>query len=83
MAELINHNSAILFSIVILLVGAFILVRRGTETKRMAAFGILVIIVTAAFFSMRPSAGTDASAAEIIAQIGGGKPVLLEFQSQN
>lgn len=83
MAELINHNSAILFSIVILLVGAFILIRRGIDIRRVAAFGLLVVIVAAAFFSMRPSAGIDSSPAEITAKIGDGKPVLLEFQSQN
>lgn len=83
MAELINHNSAVLFSFVILLVGAIVLIRRGIETRRVAAFGVLVVLVAAAFFSMRPSAGTDSSAAEITTQIGGGIPVLLEFQSQN
>jgi hypothetical protein len=83
MGELINHNSAILFSIVILLVGAILMVRRGMETRRVVAFLALVVIVAAAFFTLRPPSGTDASASEITAQIGGSKAVLLEFQSQN
>jgi hypothetical protein len=83
MGELINHNSAILFSIVILLVGTILMVRRGMETKRVVAFFALVVIVATAFFTLRPPAGTSASASEITSQIGGGKPVLLEFQSQN
>jgi hypothetical protein len=83
MGEIINHNSAILFSIVILLVGAFVMTRRGLETRRVFAFLALVVIIAAAFFTLRPTSSTTASASEITAQIGGGKPVLLEFQSQN
>lgn len=83
MGELINHNSAILFSIVILLVGAILMVRRGMETRRVIAFFALLVLVAAAFFTLRPAAGTNASASQITAQIGEGKSVLLEFQSQN
>lgn len=83
MAELIYHNSALLFSLAVLAVGAYMLVRRGLETRRVAAFVVLVALVTAGFFLVRPGAGTSASAAEITAQIGAGTPVLLEFQSRN
>jgi hypothetical protein len=83
MAELINHNSAILFGMLILAIGVIVLVRRGFETRRVAAFAVLVVLVAAGFFMIRPEAGTDASADEITAQIGAGMPVLLEFQSQN
>jgi hypothetical protein len=83
MAELINHNSAIIFSAIILLVGAVVMVRRGLETRRVIAYGALVVLVAGAFFMMRPASGTDASATEITTIIGAGYPVLLEFQSQN
>ena len=83
MAEFINHNSFLLFSAIVILITGGIVVRRGIELKRIIPFGILVVFVTAAFFAMRPTTGTDASAVEVTAQIGGGVPVLLEFQSQN
>jgi hypothetical protein len=83
MAEFINHNSFILLSVIVLLVAAGIMVRRGVEIKRLVPFGVLVVLIAVAFFTMRPAAGTDASTADITAQIGGGKAVLLEFQSQN
>lgn len=83
MAELINYNSAVIFGLVIILVGAFVMIRRGIEPRRVVTFGVLVVLVIGAFFSLRPSVGTDASAGEIRTVIGGGTPVLLEFQSQN
>jgi hypothetical protein len=82
-AELINHNSAILFSLLILAIGAIVLVRRGFETRRLVAYAALGVLVAAGFFAVRPQAGTGASIEEITGQIGGGTPVLLEFQSQN
>jgi hypothetical protein len=83
MGELINHNSALLFSALILIIGAVVLIRRGTETKRVLSFAVLSLLVAAGFLALRPEAGTDASTAEINAQIGAGTPVLLEFQSRN
>lgn len=83
MAEFINHNSFILFSAIVILIAGGIVIRRGIEAKRLVPFAALVIVIASAFFTLKPDAGTDASAAEITAQIGTGKIVLLEFQSQN
>ena len=54
MAEFINHNSFILFSVIVILIAGGMVLRRGVEIKRLVPFGIFVVFIVAAFFAFKP-----------------------------
>jgi hypothetical protein len=77
----INHNSFVLVAGASTLLLAFFLLRDGIESRDLIAITALALGFTLAFFLLRPGPSTTNEASRVIAQIGAGKPVLLEFQS--
>jgi hypothetical protein len=60
-----------------------VLLRNERNQRQFVLLGAVTVVLVAGFFLVRPTPVADDPAAEIKAQIGAGKPVLLEFRSQN
>jgi hypothetical protein len=81
MAQFLNHNSFLILLLILWGAAAARLLRQGLTTRAgllMAGLTLLLVLVYAFF---RPNLATSPDTAAIRAQIGQGKPVLLEFQS--
>jgi hypothetical protein len=81
MAQIINQYSFAISIIVLLAILAVVLLR---SPQRKRAWLVLLGVAVAAALSwaaIRPTASQVNSAAEVMAVIGSGKPVLVEFQS--
>ncbi len=79
---LLRAYSFLWVSALLLVVVAFVLFRERRGYGEWIAFGALVLALFVAWLILHPRAsqlGTDA--AQVVAQIGKGTPVLLEFQS--
>ncbi len=82
MGQFINQNSYVLLVITLWVIAAIVVLRNRTP-RSLAIFAGLTVVLLGGFFLFRLEPGTSAPSADIKAQIGAGKPVLLEFRSQN
>ena len=83
MGSLINQNSFLLLVIILWMIAAGVLLRKESGSRQWILLGGITVILGAVFFLLRPAPLVDKPAANIAAHIGAGKPVLLEFRSQN
>ena len=83
MAGFFNHNSFLLLAVLIWVIAAVVLLSGGVNMQSLLILGGVTVLLAAGFFALRPASAPNQAAAEIQAQIGAGKPVLLEFRSQN
>jgi hypothetical protein len=83
MGPFFNQNSFLVTVVFLWLIAGGIFLRGERGPRAIAIFAGVTILLTAGFFLFRLEPGTRDLAAEIKAQIGAGKPVLLEFRSQN
>ncbi|MEW5868766.1 MAG: thioredoxin family protein [Chloroflexota bacterium] len=79
--QLINHNSLLLFGLIVFAALAYVLLRKGVQRNRLLVLGAALLVMLAAWFAIRPQATPIKDAANIRARIGVGAPVLLELQS--
>ncbi len=78
----LNFYSFIWTSALFLLIMAFVLFREQRDYRRWLAFSALVLALFVAWLVLHPRATPlSADATQVVAQIGQGTPVLLEFQS--
>jgi hypothetical protein len=70
-------------AVVIWVIAAAALLRGGVTMQSLLILGGVTVLLAAGFFALRPVAAPRQAAAEIKSRIGAGKPVLLEFRSQN
>jgi hypothetical protein len=83
MGRFINHNSFALLAAILWLTAAGIILRKASNQRGWLILAAVTALFVAGFFALRPAPSGDGEAAEINAQIGGGKPVLLEVRSPN
>lgn len=76
-----NQHSFTLVGAAALLALAVYLLRDGARGSDWLALGALALGLGLAFLLLNPGPSTLAQAEAVQAQIGGGVPVLLEFQS--
>jgi len=83
MQQIVNQYSYILVSIILLLLLAGLLAwrKKGFHWREAGFVLVLAALLAAGWFSLRPDKTTATTSDLIRAQIGKGKPVLLEFQS--
>ncbi|RME90726.1 MAG: hypothetical protein D6770_01865 [Anaerolineae bacterium] len=82
MSKLINHYSAVWMAAVLVALVAFLLLRNKPSWPDFLAFGLLLAGVIVAWLMLRPVQTPLAEDAQRVQEaIGGGTPVLLEFQS--
>jgi len=81
MTELLNHHSYLLVAVTILLVVAFLLLRDGAKPADFLVLAALLALLAGVWWLIRPDSDAELAVAEVQAQIGNGRPVLLEFQS--
>ncbi len=78
----LNFYSFIWTSALFLTIMAFVLFRQQRDAQRWLAFSALILALFVAWMVLHPRATPlSANAAQVVAQIGQGTPVLLEFQS--
>ena len=77
----INQHSFILAGVGLMMLVAFLLLRDGAKWSDALALAALAGGLALAFFLLRPGKSTLSAGERILARIGAGKPVLLEFQS--
>lgn len=80
MDQIFNQFSFVAGGLLLLIVAAALLVQRGNRKVKGLVLGILLLLLVTAWVFLHP-VGQPASAGQIRAQIGAGKPVLLEFLS--
>ncbi len=83
MASFFNHNSFLLLVMFIWVIAAAALLRGGVNVQSLLILGGVTVVLAVVFFALRPKAMPKQASAGIKSQIGAGKPVLLEFRSQN
>lgn len=83
MGSFINLNSFLLLAVILWLIAAGVLLRKERGRRQWLLLGAITLTLAAGFFLLRPAPMPDSDAANIRAQIGAGKPALLEFRSQN
>ena len=81
MQHWLNQHSFLVAAALALVVLAALLLRDGLRPADLIALGALCLGLALAFALLRPTANANAQADAVRAQIGQGKPVLLEFQS--
>ena len=83
MGQFINHNSFALLAAILWLTAAGTIIRKMPNQRGWLILAIASVVILTGFFALRPAPAEDGEAAEINAQIGMGKPVLLEVRSPN
>lgn len=83
MASFFNHNSFLLLAVFVWVIAASVLLRGGITPRALLILGGVTVLLAAGFFALRPKPAANQAASEIKSRIGAGKPVLLEFRSQN
>lgn len=82
MASIFNQYSLLWIVVVILIAVGFFLFRKNRRIPEIIAFLVICAGLVIAWLFIRPvQTPLSETAAEVRAQIGAGKPVLLEFQS--
>ena len=83
MGSFVNLNSFLLLIIILWVVAAGLLLRTGVDQRSLLWLGGVTVALAAGFLLLRPAPAADDPASELRSRIGAGKPVLLEFRSQN
>lgn len=81
MQHWVNQHSFLVVAGAALLVLAAFLLRDGLRPADLVAIGALCLGLALAYALLRPAAADGSEADAVRAQIGQGRPVLLEFQS--
>lgn len=81
MSSFINHNSFLLAGALLLTAAGYRLFKDVVNIQRVGIFAILGVVFLAAYLFLRPGQADSKDVLEIRAQIGSGKPALLELQS--
>ena len=82
MSQFFNQNSAVLLSAALVLIVAVFIFRRKARWQDFLALGVIVAALAAAWVILHPvQTPLMEDAKKVRAMIGGGAPVLLEFQS--
>ena len=79
--QFFNQNSFVLMALVFWLGLAVLLLRDGVQMNDVIALAALAAGFGLAFWFLRPGPSTLNETEQVMARIGKGKPVLLEFQS--
>jgi ABC-type multidrug transport system permease subunit len=78
--QLLNRNSYVLASAVVLMLAAYFVARVG-NWEAWIAWIVAVLLLYTGFLALRPGAGSKMSEAELEQLVGAGKPILLELYS--
>jgi hypothetical protein len=76
-----NQHSFTIIGVITVIIFGFLLFRNGIRVYDLIGFGALILGFGIAFYFLRPGPGTEGDAETIMARIGEGTPVLVEFQS--
>lgn len=79
--QYVNQHSFVLLSLAALLVLTGVLLHDGVRGSDLVAIAALAVGLGLAFLLLRPGPATETQAERVFAEVGAGKPVLLEFQS--
>ena len=77
-----NQHSFTIIAIGMIVVFAFLLIRRGFRSSDFTILGALILGFIAAFLLLRTGPSTEEDPEKILSIIGTGSPVLLVFQSE-
>ena len=81
-SQIFNQYSLVWLALAVLLTVGLLLFRNRIRLPELVSFGLIVLAPVAAWVAIRPrSTPLMGDAANVQAMIGGGTPVLLEFQS--
>jgi hypothetical protein len=80
-ASWLNQHSFVAASVALLILVAALLFRDGIRLTDLLALATLAAGAWAAYALLKPGPSTSDPAESIRAEIGAGRPVLLEFQS--
>lgn len=83
MASFFNHNSFLLLAVFAWVIAASALLRGGVTPRSLLILAGVTVLLALGFFALRPKPTANLAVAEIKSKIGAGKPILLEFRSQN
>lgn len=80
--KFVNQHSFFIFTGLVLLTAAVLVLRAGITIPRLLLILSLVLLIMLLYFVFNPGSSSLREANQIQTRIGIGKPVLLEFQSQ-
>jgi hypothetical protein len=76
-----NQHSFTIVAVASILILSVWLLRGGAQQKDYLAIGALAVGLGIAYLLFNPGGSTESDSKAVLAQIGAGTPVLLEFQS--
>ncbi len=79
--SLINHYSMLWGGVLILVLAAYTLLRKGFQPKRGLVLVVLGAALVAAYLFLRPDQASTTEMSAFRAELGSGQAVLLELQS--
>jgi len=79
--QFVNQHSFLLVGIAGIVILAFVLLRDGVQPNDWIALLAAALGLAAAYGLFQPGASTHSEVERVLAQIGAGRPVLLELQS--
>lgn len=77
----LNQYSFTIIAMTAVVFLTYYLYRKGFERSNFTLIGALILGLVLAFLILRPGPSTYPESEQVLAQIGSGQPVLLEFQS--
>jgi len=80
--KFINQHSFFIFTGLLLLTAAFIILRTGITIPRLMLILGLILVMAMLYLVLNPGSSPSREVGQIQSRIGSGTPVLLEFQSQ-
>ncbi len=80
--KFINQHSFFIFTGLLLLTAAFIILRTGITIPRLMLILGLILVMAMLYLVLNPGSSSSREVGQIQSRIGSGTPVLLEFQSQ-
>jgi hypothetical protein len=80
--KFINQHSFFIFTGLLLLIAAVLVLRTGITTPRLLLLLGLLLIMAMLYLVLNPGGSSSREVGQIQSRIGSGTPVLLEFQSQ-